>query len=332
MRFVAAFYVVLYHYCFSSLNINDNSPFEYPVLSNLFQYGYFGVDIFFVISGFVIAASTKGGDSKRFLKTRFLRLYPAYWVCVTISFFIIITFSQSEVSLYRYFINLTMLQSFALVPHIDAVYWTLSYELIFYFWVFIIIVFLREEALEYWAYTFILLAFACLFFEEHRLFRIFFLTEWSPYFAAGVLFFKVKTKGQSILRWSFILFSIFISIIRSMDVAESMSTYHGVAFNSSVIIYHLIAVNLYFFYVARVDQEPSWLSSKLIIMMGLITYPLYLLHGSIGNILLGMFKVNDKYVGLAIVVLTMILLSYIVTAYLEPLVSKPLRRWIGKYT
>ena len=52
-RFIAALMVVLFHYTFRGF-IANSSILEFPVLGSLFKYGYLGVDLFFMISGFVI--------------------------------------------------------------------------------------------------------------------------------------------------------------------------------------------------------------------------------------------------------------------------------------
>ena len=58
-----------------------------PVLGYVMQHGGLGVEIFFVISGFVIAYSVRNGDHTvsflgRFALRRSIRLDPAYWVTI----------------------------------------------------------------------------------------------------------------------------------------------------------------------------------------------------------------------------------------------------------
>ncbi|APX26242.1 MULTISPECIES: acyltransferase family protein [Salipiger] len=65
LRFLAAFFVVLTHSM-------GEQGFE-------IQVGAFGVDLFFVISGFIIAHVTEG-DQKNFLEKRIIRIVPLYWL------------------------------------------------------------------------------------------------------------------------------------------------------------------------------------------------------------------------------------------------------------
>ena len=49
------------------------------------SFGWIGVEIFFVISGYVIASSAEGAAPRTFLRRRAQRLLPAAWVCATIA-------------------------------------------------------------------------------------------------------------------------------------------------------------------------------------------------------------------------------------------------------
>jgi peptidoglycan/LPS O-acetylase OafA/YrhL len=108
-------------------------PSEFHFLAQFTEYGHFGVDLFFIISGFVIAFSSEGRTFSKFVSARFIRLFPVFWICVSITTLFIILTKGENVSLYRYLANLTMLPYYyGDYPYIDTPYWTLEIELKFY--------------------------------------------------------------------------------------------------------------------------------------------------------------------------------------------------------
>ncbi|WOO32781.1 acyltransferase family protein [Diaphorobacter limosus] len=54
LRFFAALAVVFFHYSFRGYAADAMSIMPYPLLASLSKYGYLGVELFFMISGFVI--------------------------------------------------------------------------------------------------------------------------------------------------------------------------------------------------------------------------------------------------------------------------------------
>ena len=88
MRGLAALGVVVYH---MSLNLQPQLSQLLPDFINIiFSYGFLGVPIFFVISGFVISLSV--GDSQislkyagQFILRRSIRLDPTYWVAIAVA-------------------------------------------------------------------------------------------------------------------------------------------------------------------------------------------------------------------------------------------------------
>ncbi|XZE55534.1 acyltransferase family protein [Planctomycetaceae bacterium SH139] len=81
-------------------------PFE-------FQYGHYGVEAFFVLSGYVIYQSLEGKPSAfEFARARCMRLYPTFWLCLAISVGIVMTvypWGNRDVSLVSILANATML-------------------------------------------------------------------------------------------------------------------------------------------------------------------------------------------------------------------------------
>ena len=83
LRFIAAFIVMIYHYTFVFFNANHLSPIKYTLLEPFTKYGFLGVQIFFIISGYVVMMSAHGKSLKQFIFSRAIRLYPAFWIACT---------------------------------------------------------------------------------------------------------------------------------------------------------------------------------------------------------------------------------------------------------
>lgn len=115
------------------------------------EFGVFGVDLFFMISGFVIYWSLAHTSSVwDYARARFVRLYPTYWACVLLTFAVVslvpaparllTDFKPWHFSLHDVGVNLLMFQEAFCWPRIeglcvrtvDPVYWTLWFEFRFY--------------------------------------------------------------------------------------------------------------------------------------------------------------------------------------------------------
>src|SRR5712675_1260110 len=67
---------------------------QFPNAAPYTWFGWVGVEIFFVISGFVIANSASKSSATEFLVGRALRLYPAVWVCATATLLVLVLFGS----------------------------------------------------------------------------------------------------------------------------------------------------------------------------------------------------------------------------------------------
>ncbi|TDV63481.1 acyltransferase [Pseudomonas sp. LP_7_YM] len=104
------------------------------VFDYLIDPGKLGVLWFFMISGVVIPYSLKPGPegARRFLISRLMRLYPAYWVSLLI-FVIMLKLTGAPLpSLAQIVANLTMVQAALGFDDVIGLYWTLFIELVFY--------------------------------------------------------------------------------------------------------------------------------------------------------------------------------------------------------
>jgi len=123
LRGIAALSVVLSH-GFDTLSATT----DWRVGTTVFNAGYFGVSIFFLISGLVMARSATATPSRSFWVRRLFRLYPAFWVSLAAA----AALYHPQVSVASLAANATMLPQLFGQPLLLVVYWTLAVELLFY--------------------------------------------------------------------------------------------------------------------------------------------------------------------------------------------------------
>lgn len=144
LRGVAALGVVLYHAVWQAGNVVPNNLFRWPVklLQFVSSFGYIGVFLFFVISGFCIhlqwAKSRANGQTQSirfgsFWRRRFRRLYPPYLIAFAL--FMLMAALTTGINVTHFFVydvvmHLLMLHN--LDPNtcysINGVFWTLAIE------------------------------------------------------------------------------------------------------------------------------------------------------------------------------------------------------------
>ncbi|NTZ43960.1 acyltransferase [Altererythrobacter sp. SALINAS58] len=134
LRAVAASLVVLFHaqQAFATRGADTTFVSE----TYLFGFGAVGVHIFFVISGFIMVVTARfksGFHFKAFIKRRFFRVYPIYWICAaTYVLMYWVMGSPYALEASQIFGAILLLPYGA--PAIIGPAWTLSYEMYFYIW------------------------------------------------------------------------------------------------------------------------------------------------------------------------------------------------------
>lgn len=134
LRLVAALGVVLFHYGFHGPSLHGPLDSALPQIGPFARYGFLGVPLFFVISGFVIAYSAEGRSAPAFAIARVSRIYPAFLFCMTVTSLAVLAFGASHLhaDFGQWAANLLIAAPALHQPYIDSVYWTIVSELTFY--------------------------------------------------------------------------------------------------------------------------------------------------------------------------------------------------------
>lgn len=320
MRFLAAIAVLLYHYTFGASRLYALPEFG---ADKLLRYGYLGVDAFFMISGYVVLMSSMYKSPKYFFISRVVRLYPAYWICCLLTFVILYfgKLPQPGVPVVTFKLlayNLTMLHGFFGKHDLNGVFWTLTYEVTFYFIILLI------SALKLWKN---LLPIIILWLSytliagpstTNNAFYFLLIPKYSCCFIAGMLFYLLRTKYTFAWKIYALLFLCYLINIRhDVSIMHDINNfYHDTsAYNKYIMI--TIITMLYIFFLLSALKKLSIPAMKYVAKLGVLTYPLYLIHGfGIGFFMLWSGRIN-KYVLLGATTLFMIFLSYLIYRFIE---------------
>jgi len=327
VRIFAAFWVMNFHYLFG-----QTGDLEW------YRYGNLGVQLFFIVSGFVIVQSINGKTIKEFSINRFLRLFPIFWILCTVTYVItLIIPNTATVNFTEYLRSMTMLGDLfnKIVGYtrlIDPSYWTLTVELIFYVGIGIFTYYFSDKKIRYFLGFWLVFSMASFMLGvDHNFYIKLLLVRHSSYFVfGGALALITLKQAESVFEKYFdwmLLFasSIFATYIHSL----ALEPYYVVnPLDEKIItILHVI----FFVGVPILVYLSSYIKNKRAIgffaILGGITYPLYLLHQKIGNAVLNFVTAHyDRIswshlsIGFEVVI--------IFIAYLVYLQDKKFRAWL----
>jgi peptidoglycan/LPS O-acetylase OafA/YrhL len=288
LRFLAALAVVFFHYAFKGYAAGDLAVAPSPELAPYAKYGYLGVQLFFVISGFVIMLTAANRGVKEFAVARFVRLYPAFWACCTVTFLVIVAFGGRyyPASVQQYLANMTMLSELFGVRSISGVYWSLFVEMRFYFLVALVIALRQIHHLQAILVCWLCATVAVLICPSSTI-SYFLNTNHSPYFVAGATFYLIWSDRITLARVLLLtvswLLAMYLTVRDSVRIGAELHT----TLDPRIVIAIVTAI---FLIMIIVTSHRSFSVPKAACMvLGAITYPLYLLHETIGFIILNAF-------------------------------------------
>lgn len=312
LRGIAALAVVLFHYTtrFDQLFGHASMPFV------SFPLGHFGVNLFFIISGFVIFMTIERSKAPMdFVVSRFSRLYPAYWVAIALTFSIThcLGLPGHLVELKTALLNGLMFHGMLLrVPHVDGVYWTLEVELLFYLGMLVLMSTSRLHHVH--RIIFALLAIRIVYFITQQFLGI--SLPWIVYryliigqiawFAIGMAIYRLTFHAgekNAWLDWSMGLAALVVLAITESPAISGMA----IIFGSLVF--------------AAANDQLKLLANPVFVWLGSISYTLYLLHENIGwSIILFL---RDAGVGVNISIVMAIAASLILASLVTRWVERP---------
>ena len=281
LRFLAALAVVFFHYAFRGYAADNMTVMPYLSLAPFAKYGFLGVQLFFMISGFVIMMTATGNNVAGFVSSRAIRLYPAYWASCTLTFLVVLYFGAPHFSAtwHQYLINLSMFNGFMNVDHIDGAYWSLVIELRFYLLVILVLAIRKIHRAEAFLIGWLIIS---IFMQDHPngKLRSWLITDFSAWFIAGAMCYYIWRDGPTIKRYLTLAGAYALALYQSLDSLSGFNT----TFNTTLDPAIIVAIITGFFTIMLLIglKRTGALSRMNWVLAGALTYPLYLVHQYIG--------------------------------------------------
>lgn len=335
-RGIAALAVMFFHFRWL---INDQFP---GVGNTLFSWGGIGVDLFFIISGFVITLSAqKLGNGKdasfRFFKNRLTRIIPTYYIILLITFLL-----SGGMSIFHYpnqienfFSALTFrpiyLENAPFYINDNGMYgvrWTLNYEVYFYLIASVCLLTKKPLLCLISFFTVVLVmipmitghqvTFSAAGYQFSNPYLNLFTNPISWMFISGVLIALIIPLTKSISMPLRITYLIGVTLYAGYSLFIEKNLAHGLTSSGLPLV----------MFLSGIIMNDSWLRAftpRCLIFLGNISYSLYLIHTlmntGIGKRLAwtGLTNGVTGFIMYSVISLILATLSY---RYIEPLLLR----------
>lgn len=313
LRGIAAVAVVAYHYT----TLYGQQVGHVGGLSLDVAFGNYGVHLFFLISGFVIFMTLeRTRTAMDFVVSRFSRLFPAYWAAMAITASVIYTVGLSGQRLHAHdlLLNVTMVQDFLGAEELDGSYWTLEVELFFYAQMLVWFVLGLLGRIRWIIGVWLLLAALEGGFEKFGwhfsyVLRELLILRFIPFFALGILFYRLRTHPAE----------------RRGDVAMIVLALLAIGIGQKPVLLLTAGICCAIF-ALFVRGWLRFLNLPLFAFFGGISYTLYLVHQSVGFVVI--YRLEHAGMSAWAAVLLSVALAFALALLLHWVVEKPAMDWI----
>ncbi|MFM7859017.1 MAG: acyltransferase family protein [Flammeovirgaceae bacterium] len=274
LRGMAALGVVLFHYTSAgSIQLSDQNPLRAVGL-----HGHLGVQIFFVISGFVIPYSMHVANYNMramgtFLKKRIIRVEAPYLVLIALEvvFILLASFTPwankltNRLDAQGILLHLAFLNDFFGKPWLIPVFWTLAIEFQFYLFIAVFFPLLQHTQAVLRVGSIVVVAALGLLFSNHTIFFFH-----ASFFLLGLVALQYKLRITTPREFILLLLLLTATVYWQ--------------YNTLNVLVAVFSVGMILFF----EYEWEWAS-----FLGMVSYSLYLIHVPFGGRLL---KLTQLYV------------------------------------
>lgn len=306
-RWALASYVFIFHSWAFQRSWESATSFEF--VRNVIRFGYLSVDIFFIISGYVIIQSAFRQNPKEFVLKRVIRLAPPY---------ILVSIIELSIIVYNAIENKNQLNNnllFEIIKNIlptsskdnelrNFVGWSIAVEMKFYFIILLVLIASKyvggkKKLLYYFSSIWILLIYISNYFGIEYI-KLLVMNDYAPMFIIGLLLGK-KAQNKTAKIWiEMVLISPFVAVHFQGRLAGIGIDVFGIIITILLLLTTFVLVK---------SQIKGYRSTSII---GQSSYPFYLICGFFGMNFLE--NLNKNF-------MTSLVVTYIVCGILAVIVN-----------
>lgn len=322
LRGVAILLVICFHaYARWPKNLPYSDHFaDFPI----FKYGYLGVQLFFLISGFVILMSLeKSKKFSKFIYKRWLRLFPSMLIATFLIYMTANFFYERPAGLPKlisvlpglFFIEPSWIKIITgiNIELLEGAFWSLFVEFKFYVIFGLLYFFTGKKKAIVGIFSMFLLSMIAgkLRINELIYFSDLFSFEFFCWFASGALSYLYFIEKKKI----YIMLSV---IVCSLEIFKYRNDFHEIIF--------LVILSGTFFLPVYFEKIRFLFKNSLVQFFGLVSYPLYLIHeNAMVSMICKINKNSDTIPHILLPIIPMIILSvisYFIVKIVEPFVTR----------
>lgn len=334
--------VLGFHYCVRWTSPHDPAP-HFPAAADyaditIFQYGWAGVQLFFMISGFVILKTLLGTESlPQFAANRIARLWPPLILCAALTAIVVSLIGPPDWhrGILDYLASLTLIDPYLIsratghnLSFVDGAYWSLWVEVRFYAWAALLFLVAGRKHFIGALLALTTLGFGLSLFAlpdaATLALELILFPMYLPYFTFGVLIFAISDRRSNVNSWRLWVMTAWTSALILAGSYVHFPHWNtgvpsGFAIANLIMIAAMLSVALNLGWLRFIAQPP-------LVLIGQASYSLYLLHQSIGVSIMIALTMGGLPAGPVILAVTAGMIAFSIFLYLY--FENPARRWV----